>query len=87
VNRHERKQQDRLFSLLEQVLANQNRLLEVWLGSVGEASSTQALDERSFEDEYLVRNLQEAAALGDEEAQMHLSDQTSLRAYLAQFRD
>jgi hypothetical protein len=84
LNRHQRKKEDRLFDILERTLAIQEQMLRIW--SPPETGASTATDFRTFEDEYLLQNLKEAAKLGDEEAVAILSDATNLEVYLAQFR-
>lgn len=86
MNRHERKERAEILSLLKQVLATQQQLLQLWLGATGPVDST-AVSGRTFEEEYLLKNLKEAAEFEDAEAKAILADPTRLEAYLAQFRD
>jgi hypothetical protein len=86
VNRHERKREDRILALLEQVLVNQNKLLDLWLGQT-ETLPTEAPKERSYDDAYYLQHLQEAARYGYDDAEAILADANRLEAYLAQFRN
>lgn len=91
--RHQRKREDRLFSLMERVLAiqeqtlaAQNRLLEIWSGGP-DASPSNATAFRTVEEDFLLENLKKAAEYEDDDAKAILEDPMRLEAYLAQFRD
>jgi hypothetical protein len=84
--RHARKREDRILALLEQVLANQNKLLEVWLGS-GVETKSDAVKERTYDDTYYIQHLQDAAKYGYDDAREILANDGRLEAYLSQFRE
>jgi hypothetical protein len=84
LNRHQRKERDRIYDILERVLAVQEQMLKLWTPPEAEPSS--AVGFHTFEDAYLVQNLKEAAQFEDAEAKEILDDPSKLEAYLASFR-
>jgi hypothetical protein len=92
LKRHQRNREDRLLALMERVLsvqeqtlATQKLLLQIW-STVPGAADTNAVDFRSFEEDYLLNNLRKAAEFEDPEAKEILEDPARIEAYLAQFR-
>jgi hypothetical protein len=87
VNRHERKTQDRILALLEQVVANQNKLLEIWLGSASEPLKSEAIKGQSYDDAYYITHLQDAAKYGYDDAEAILKDPDRLENNHSHFRE
>lgn len=73
-----------MLALLERTVALNEQLLKLF--TPPDSSHTTAHDFRSFEEDYLLENLKEAAKFEDPEAVAILEDPIKTEAYLAQFR-